>query len=59
MQGLSSFLLDLLFDPYSVTGLPSASIESNYLLTLKPISILASRSSISDSYASQDRPSKG
>ena len=39
-QGLSPFLLDLLLDPYSVTGLPSASIESLYLLTLKPIAIL-------------------
>lgn len=62
-QGLSPFLLDLLLDPYSVTGLPSASIESLYLLTLKPINchppFKASRSSISDSYASQDRPSKG
>lgn len=39
-QGLSPFLLDLLFDPYSVTGLPSASIDSLYLQTLKPIAIL-------------------
>ena len=62
-QGLSPFLLDLLLDPYSITGLPSASIDSLYLRTLKPIAILlffkASRFSISDSYASQDRPSKG
>lgn len=39
-QGLSPFLLDLLLDPYSVTGLPSASIDSLYLQTLKPIAIL-------------------
>lgn len=39
-QGLSPFLLDLLLDPYSVTGLPSASIDSLYLRTLKPIAIL-------------------
>lgn len=39
-QGLSPFLLDLLLDPYSVTGSPSASIDSLYLRTLKPIAIL-------------------
>jgi hypothetical protein len=39
-QGLSPFLLDLLLDPYSITGLPSASIDSLYLRTLKPIAIL-------------------
>ncbi|THG07313.1 hypothetical protein TEA_006669 [Camellia sinensis var. sinensis] len=39
-QGLSPFLLDLLLDPYCVPSLPSISIDSLYLWTLKPIAIL-------------------